>query len=608
MWRGTDVKKFEILRISKFLNVNDFHSLQDAIDLEKCYRVYTLYKHDEHVLIKAMIRFLYRVTFIKKLNIKINILEEFKNKNIKFKRVNLNRLVLFNFDVEKLYQYLQSPADKKSEMVCLTKYGVAHNMQSETVKNNYKKSIKEKYGDTNYFKTDTFKQKRKNTLIKNYQTDNWYLSDDFKNRKDEVINKLKNTKLENHGDEKYNNRDKAKSTCLERYGVEYYTQLTDEYNKKSRGTHLKKYGKPFFNNRDKAKITCLEKYGVEEVAQLNFLNYDDLNEEFTKKNFIKDKLFMADDFMKYFGILSPITANAYKVRFDIHEASAGAFAKTQKLIFTCIDVQNKILNYRLNNKELDIYLPDNNLAIEYDGLVFHSEGNSKYAMFANRPKNYHLDKTNLCESNNIQLFHIFEGENIELWKSMIDNKLGLNKKIYARKCIIKELEFNLIREFLDENHLQGSVNTNINLGLFYEDELIQVMTFSKPRFNKNYQYELIRLCTKKFTNVVGGASKLFSYFIKNYNPESIISYANRRFSRGSIYETLGFKFLRVTEPNYFYFKMGKRELHSRVEFQKHKLKNLLENYDPNLTEAENMFNNNYRRIYDCGNLVYEYLK
>ena len=291
MLQDNDVKKFETLKISKFLDVSGFYSIQELIDLEKCYRAYTLYKHNEHVLIKAMLRFLYRVTSIKKLNIKINILEAFEDKNIKFKRVNLNRLVLFNFDVEKLYQYLQSPADKKSEMICLTKYGVAHNMQSETVKNNYKKSIKEKYGDTNYFKTDTFKQKRKNTLIKNYQTDNWYLSDDFKNRKDEVINKLKNTKLENHGDEKYNNRDKAKSTCLERYGVEYYTQLTDEYNKKSRGTHLKKYGKPFFNNRDKAKSTCLERYGVEEVAQINFSNYDDLNEEFTKKNFIHGRRF-----------------------------------------------------------------------------------------------------------------------------------------------------------------------------------------------------------------------------------------------------------------------------------------------------------------------------
>ena len=133
------------------------------------------------------------------------------------------------------------------------------------------------------------------------------------------------------------------------------------------------------------------------------------------------------------------------------------------------------------------------------------------------------------------------------------------------------------------------------------------MTFSKPRFNKNYDYELIRFCNKLNTSVIGSASKLFNYFIKNYNPKSIISYANRRFSNGSIYETLGFKFLRKTEPNYFYFKRNVGILMSRNQFQKHKLKDKLDIYNPELSEQENMFNNDYRRIYDCGNLVYEYI-
>ena len=136
------------------------------------------------------------------------------------------------------------------------------------------------------------------------------------------------------------------------------------------------------------------------------------------------------------------------------------------------------------------------------------------------------------------------------------------------------------------------------------------MTFAKPRFNKKYDYELIRFCNKSGFSVIGGASKLFNYFIKNYNtksPKSIITYANRRFSNGKIYETLGFKFLRKTEPNYFYFKKNTLTLLSRNQFQKHKLKDKLSLFDYNLSESENMFNNDYRRIYDCGNLVYEYV-
>ena len=205
------------------------------------------------------------------------------------------------------------------------------------------------------------------------------------------------------------------------------------------------------------------------------------------------------------------------------------------------------------------------------------------------------------ENKGYQLFNIFDFDNIEIWKSMISNKLNLNRKIYARKCTIKELQYKDVKDFLNENHLQGSCATKINLGLFYENELVEVMTFMKPRFNSNYNYELIRLCSKKFTNVVGGASKLFKYFREHFKG-SVISYANRRFSNGKIYEVLGFKLLRTTEPNYFYCKKGK--VYSRYQLQKHKLKNILEVFDDNKSETQNLEDNGFLKIYDCGNLVY----
>ena len=155
--------------------------------------------------------------------------------------------------------------------------------------------------------------------------------------------------------------------------------------------------------------------------------------------------------------------------------------------------------------------------------------------------------------------------------------------------------------------MQGACNSKINLGLFYNDELLEVMTFGKSRFNKHYEYELLRLCAKKYYSIIGGASKLFKYFKQTYKPNSIISYANRRFSNGSIYETLGFKFINKTKPNYFYVHSSSFVKVSRISAQKHKLKIFLKKYDANLSERENMSNNGYLQIFDCGNLVYEFI-
>jgi hypothetical protein len=133
------------------------------------------------------------------------------------------------------------------------------------------------------------------------------------------------------------------------------------------------------------------------------------------------------------------------------------------------------------------------------------------------------------------------------------------------------------------------------------------MTFGKSRYNKNYQYELIRFCNKINTVVTGGASKIFKYFIRNYNPESLISYADLRYSNGALYEKLGFAKLKSSNPNYFYFhKSSTPKLMSRVQFQKHKLKDKLDIYNESLSEYRNMLNNGYDRIWDCGNGVYEY--
>lgn len=256
-------------------------------------------------------------------------------------------------------------------------------------------------------------------------------------------------------------------------------------------------------------------------------------------------------------------------------------------------------NYTLENKELDIYIPKMNLAIEFHGLYWHSY-NPYHKITGNSNKNQHLEKTKLCEKYNIKLFQIFEDEwenKKEIWKSIILSKLGIFKeRIYARKCIIKEVNKTEASEFLNINHLQGSFYSGEYYGLYFNEVLMCVMNIGPYRYKTN-TLELYRFATKLNTQVVGGFSKLLKYVNK-----SMITYSDLRYSTGNIYKNFG-EFLGSSEPNYWYTK-DKKKL-SRYQCQKHKLPKLLgDKFNPNETEKENMFRNGYRILYDCGNLKY----
>jgi hypothetical protein len=249
--------------------------------------------------------------------------------------------------------------------------------------------------------------------------------------------------------------------------------------------------------------------------------------------------------------------------------------------------------------ELDIYIPEKNLAIEFNGVYWHSD------QF--KEKNYHFNKWKQCKDKEITLLTIWEDNwtgKQEIVKSIIKNKLGIIKnKINARDCKIVKISYNETKEFLNNNHLQGWAPSKINLGLFYNNKLVSLMTFGNRRRitqnkSKEGYYELIRFCNKTNINIRGAASKIFSYFIKEYKPKEIISYASCDISNGHLYETLGFKFIKHTGLNYWWVKNGVK--YHRSNFMKHTL-----NGNKNLTENEIMRSNNYLKIYGCGNLKYE---
>lgn len=253
--------------------------------------------------------------------------------------------------------------------------------------------------------------------------------------------------------------------------------------------------------------------------------------------------------------------------------------------------------------EIDIFIPLLNIGIEYHGLYWHSE---KF-----KDKKYHQNKYINCKSQGIKLLQVFDDEwknKKEICKSRIKNILGFSeKKIYARNTDIRTISSRESRDFLNKNHIQGFIGSKYYFGLFYKNELVALMSFSKNRKNLGRKsidgyYELTRFCNKIGHIVVGGASKLLNHFVKNYYPKKIISYADLRWSNGNIYEKLGFNFVKNTNPNYFYTKDFKNR-ENRFKYRKDIL--VESGFNKNKTEAEIMKERGFSKIYDAGHALYE---
>lgn len=247
--------------------------------------------------------------------------------------------------------------------------------------------------------------------------------------------------------------------------------------------------------------------------------------------------------------------------------------------------------------EVDIYLPEKNLGIEYNGLYWHNE--------SRKGKKYHLEKLQSAEKNGKRLIQIFEDEwqsNKESVKNRLLQILGKNKTLFgARECSIESDRGGHAKELLEKHHLQKSCSFQISKVAYFNDLPVAAMTFSKPRTfvgGSDSDWELVRFVSSG--NIPGIASRLLKSFQKDHPGESIFSYADRRWSDGGLYEALGFKKTSESEPNYWYILNGRR--FHRFNFAKHKL--VEEGFDPNMTESEIMEERGYSKIWDCGSLVY----
>lgn len=254
--------------------------------------------------------------------------------------------------------------------------------------------------------------------------------------------------------------------------------------------------------------------------------------------------------------------------------------------------------------ELDIYLPDYKLAIELNGMFWHSE----LFLTPAKAKTYHLYKSELCKAQGVQLLQIFDIEWAEkraIIESKFNHLFNRSERRFARTLHVVDVDARTANEFLKRNHLQGADRASIRLGLADDDgNLYSLMTFTKPRFSKRHQWELSRFANELGYGITGAASRLLTSFERLHQPSSLVTYADARFSQGKMYTNLGLTMTHMSDPNYWYVKGG--VVLSRYQAQKHRLPELLgDRFDPKLSERANMNANDWYAVYDCGNYVFE---
>ena len=493
---------------------------------------------------------------------------------------------------------------KKKESTCLKNHGVLHPCQNEIIKQKLiETSIQNNGGVGNASESIKFKQHK--TMEDKYGVCYALQSQEF-------IDKSYKTRIKNYGSVKNSyliSHKKQKNTNLEKYGA-YELLSTDIIRDKIRKTNLDKYGgHPIYDVNIKSKIINTKRN--KRIQQRDDLLYIKNNGLWVVKcphtdcNKCNEKCFEIE-----YQMLWDRTND--KTELCTHllppQISHSKNTTIELVIQNILDKYNikYIQNDRsiLNGKELDIYIPSHNLAIECNGCYWHASNVPNHYVSINK----HSEKYNLCKSKNIQLLSLWQDwiiNKYDIIESIILNKLGLTRrKIYARKCIISHITSKICNEFLERNHIQGATNSSIRYGLYYNNELISIMTFSK---RKSDIWELNRFCSKLNTTVIGGASKLLNYFINQYNPSIIRSFSLNDISNGNLYIQLGFSQISNNKP-YWYVSKDCTKRYHREYGRKDAI--LSRGEAPSLdknewTESKIMFKSGYLQIYSSGMIGWE---
>ena len=429
----------------------------------------------------------------------------------------------------------------------------------------------------------------------------------------ETIEKRERTSLEKYGYKcSLSNEEvklKSKKTCLNRYGVDH-PMKTSAVREKAVDTCVNRYGvdHPMKNSliKEKVKTTVLKRYGVDNPM---------------KNSLIKEKAVQTN--LEKYGVRNPLQSEEIRNKIEdtnLRKYKVPYFCMTKKCRlsnggtvsrvnqnFSRFLSENNIdckLEYPLKRYSFDIQITDSNILLELNPTYTHnSTVGAVLRGHQCHPKdpNYHKLKTDIATEHGYRCIHVFDWDP---WTKIL-NLINPNKlKLYARNCILQEITKHECDEFLNKYHLQNTCRGQIvRFGLYYNDELVQLMTFGRPRYNKNYQWELLRLCSRDDYKIVGGASKLFKKFITKYSPKSIISYCDLAKFNGDVYSKLGFQLTNRTSPAINWSK-GTQRITDNLLRQRGADQLIGTSDGKGSSNREIMLRENWVEVYDCGQDVY----
>jgi hypothetical protein len=437
----------------------------------------------------------------------------------------------------------------------MERWGVEHALQNEKFLNKLKKTNKERWGFEYASQSEIIKSKISNSSLKRWGVDN--------PSKSTII------------------KEKVKSNNLKKWGVDNPSKL-EEIKDKIRETNKERYKTDHISKSEEYRIF---KYNISKDE--NYIKYLENGISLFKCGDHEFKIDI-DNYIVRKNKNIPICTVCNPIGDNISISENTLFEYIKSIY------KGEIIQSYRDGLEIDIYLPELGIGFEFNGLYWHSE------LF--KDKWYHINKTNFFKEKGIRIIHIWEDDWLyknEITKSQIGNWIKKNNKIWARKCEVKEINRKDAISFIEDNHIQGFINSVVYLGLFHNNEIISIMTFDHFEGRKKMEdggWNLSRFCNKLYNNVNGSASKLLNYFIKIYNPSRIISYSDKNWSTGNLYRKIGFTELKNTNPDYKYIINGKRVHKSR--FRKSRL-------NTNLTESEQMKKSQIHRIWDCGKIKFQ---
>jgi len=501
------------------------------------------------------------------------------------------------------------------------------NRSEQTIAKKHK-TLKDNYGGPSYLCSEEGKKRYADSIQRNLKAKGiddpsithpsqlpWYKE------------KYRKTCMERYGADDYmrseEGKERVRKIVRERYGVDNAMQCEDVAErslKLSDGTYrvaspetkakikssFERFegGHPMRDPKIKWKITQsnLAKYGVESPSQRHISEraIAILSDKESMEQMIEEHTFLSNVADELGVSFSAVQRSAANLGIPIKQTTSKSEDDLADLIsgwgFDIVrNTREPLREYR---REVDIFIPEANLCVEFNGVYWHSE--------IYKARDYHQRKSLAAHESGLSMVHVWEDDwNDPVKREIIIKKIksklvGGDERVFARKCVVEEIDTKEAKAFYEYNHIQGHVNGTRYIALRHGGNIVACVTFKDTG---NGVFDLSRYATS--VHVIGGLGKLMSYFKKTYDPSSVFTFASLDYSNGNLYEKTGFTRQHVTPPNLWYVKQGSDKRLNRHLFMKHKLKDRLDVFDESLTESENMRMNGFYRIYDSGSIRYE---